>query len=244
MQRHKPAHATKIKAWRKEVWERRDGDEKGGSDEASGSKKRLQKREREECENERRESNGCTIPCPLFYFLSSCVAKMALLNHKMLQRSPLTLPCVWHRSGRGSLTPIAALTVCCGVPVISACYCHPQSHVLKKQAHKRRQRENGIWNLEKNRVAQRDRWWKALRNLRGIEKGCTISFQRRFLFSAFDATEKSFTWWWKTELIHRVPFFMKHATPANNTTTKLTYKNTINRTFAFWRLLFSFIFKW
>lgn len=163
----------------------------------SGPKKRWQKREREdreEGENEKRGSNGCTIP--FFHFLSSCVPKMALLNHKMLQCSPLTLPCVWHRSGRGSLTPIAGLNVCCGVPVINARYRHPRSHVLTGGTQRQTERK---WYLKfgENRVAQRDRWWKALRNLRGIEKGCTISFQRRFLFSAFDATEKSFTWWWK-----------------------------------------------
>lgn len=134
-----------------------------------------------------------------------CVPKMALLNHKMLQHSPFTLPCVWHRSGCDSLTPIVALNVYCGVPVINACRRHPRSHVFTRGTQKEAERK---WHLKfgENRMAQRDRWWKALQNLRGIEKGCTISFQRQFLFSGFDATEKSFTWWWKTELIRGVPF--------------------------------------
>lgn len=43
----------------------------------------------------KKASNGCKILCPSFLFLSSsCVSKMVLLNHKMLQQSPLTLPCV------------------------------------------------------------------------------------------------------------------------------------------------------
>lgn len=129
---------------------------------------------------EMKGSNGCKKPCPSFHFLSSpCVPKMALLNHKMLQRSPLNLPCVWHRSGCGSLTPIVTLTVCCGVPVINSCRRQPPSHMFSGGTQKEAERE---WHLKfwENRVAQRDCWWKALRNLRGIEKGWTISFQRHF----------------------------------------------------------------
>lgn len=64
----------------------------------------------------------------LFSSLStSGVPTMALLNHKMLQPSPLTLPCVWHRSGCDTLTPIVTLTVCCRVPAINARCRQPQS---------------------------------------------------------------------------------------------------------------------
>lgn len=65
------------------------------------------------------------------------------------------------------------------------------------EAHKTRQGENGIWKSEK--IEWLEETIVEKQNLRGIEKGLTISFQRifcskNFLFPAFDATEKYFSW--------------------------------------------------
>lgn len=72
------------------------------------------------------------------------------------------------------------LNVCCEVPVISSSCSHrPQSHMLSGGT------QRGVawkWHLElwKNRVAQWYSWWKALQNLRQIENGWILSFQRYF----------------------------------------------------------------
>lgn len=69
---------------------------------------------------------------------------------------------------------------CCEVPVISSSCSHqPQSHMLSGGT------QRGVawkWHLElwKNRVAQWYCWWKALQNLRQIENGWILSFQRYF----------------------------------------------------------------
>lgn len=75
-----------------------EGDVKGGQTKLAVPHKRWRKKE--EDHEEKKGSNGCEEPRPPFHFLSSSrVPKMAPLNHKMLRRSPLTLPRVWTQIG-------------------------------------------------------------------------------------------------------------------------------------------------
>lgn len=171
---------------------------------------------------------------------------MALLNHKMLRRSPLTPPCVWHTSGCDTDSHPQRLLWGSG-------YQLPLSSALIPHAHWRRTKggreENGIGNSEKIEWHKETSDEKYCGILDRLKKDELFHFKDDSLFFSFCSrplmqAEKSFTWWWKTESIRAVPPLMKYPTTANNAATKLTfYKNTVNWTFASEPLSFSFIFK-
>lgn len=128
--------ATEVKDRSMEALGTCGGEWKGRWAKVSKIKKRWWTREaHEEGENGKKGSNGYKKCLPLFiFFLPFSLPKMAVLNRKILQQSPLTLPCLWCRPGCDRTMPPGTLTVYRGFLVSNA------RHSRSLEAHKRKQR--------------------------------------------------------------------------------------------------------
>lgn len=153
----------KVKDRMLKAWERCGGHEKERSHGVSRWEERWDKREKS-VKTGRRKSLMAILILRLMF------PKWHCWTIKCCSASPFTLPCVLHRSGCDSLTPIVTLTVCCGVLLIKAYCCQPLSHMLTGGAQKEAERK---WHLKfgENRgtkrplmksIAEFKRDWKRL----------------------------------------------------------------------------------